>query len=312
MPDNIGFWNRDAVFIAGFRKCGTTTVFDYLAQFSDVLCPSRLKEPQYFALADMASEHAETWYCGLFDTSSRCILDGSTWLMTDPSSIEKARAKFKSNVSVIAMHREPIKRTLSAYRHMRKKGGNIESRSFSQVISDIENADGDDLWTREHHSILEAEKSGVIDTSYCDKNYLKRIYNIEHVDSHFTDKYIMFRYFGESLYDRYIDKLTAIKGDIRWLHLDMDSFIQDFKEREKLLDFLGIEADAEHYPITHSNQTTNNRVLLDMQENHKALYKALKKLLPQCIREKLKSNIAKNTDKVSVKDHKRTQALFSI
>lgn len=312
MSNNIDFWKRDAVFIAGFRKCGTTTIFDYLAQFSDVFCPSSSKEPQYFSLADMASEHAETWYCGLFDTSLRCILDGSTWLVTDPASIEKARAKFKSSVSVIVMHREPIKRTLSAYLHMRKKGGNIESRSFSQVISDIENTNGDDLWTREHHSILEAERRGAIDTSYCDNDYLKRMYGIESVDSHFVDKYMMFRYFGESLYDRYIDKLNAIKGDIRWLHLDLDSFIRDVREREKLLGFLGIKVDPSDYPIPHRNQTTNNRVILDMQENYKALYKALKRLLPHDIRKKLKSSIAKNTDKISDKDHKRAQALFSI
>lgn len=307
--ENI-FWKRDAVFIAGVRKCGTTTVFDYLAQFDDIFCPAKFKEPQYFALTDMNCTYAEDWYCGLFDNSSRTILDGSTWIITDPDSVKKARSKFKGKISIITMQRDPVKRTISAFRHLRKKGGDIETRSFSQILTDIENTSGEDLWERENRSILEAEKKGQIDVNYCNKDFLRTIYNIENIDSNFSDRYAMFRYFGESLYDRYIRNLKNVEEDINWLHLDMDGFIQDVNERQRLLDFLGVNAKAEDYPIPHSNQTVNNRVSYKIKHKYGFLYVVAKKILPSALREKIKNKIARNTDQVNAKDYKRAENLF--
>lgn len=308
--NNNTFWNRDAVFIVGVRKCGTTTVFDYLSQFENDLCPSKLKEPQYFALADMKCVRAQEWYTGLFDKSERAILDGSTWLITDPQSIRNIREKFKGKVSVITMQRNPINRAISAYQHMRKKGGDIETRTFSQVLSDIEKAEGADLWTKENNAILTAEKEGKIDTNYCDKSFLNRRYGVD-IDCAFHDKYAMFRYFGESIYQRYFDNIKSVEGDINWLHLNMEAFIKDEKEKQKLLDFLNIEAKAKDYSLFHSNKTVNNRHAINIKEKHPFLYKAVKTILPSETRKKFKGLISQKTDIIRNNDYERAEKLFN-
>lgn len=137
--------HRPNLFVAGFPKCGTTTLCHYLGSHPDVfLCNP--KEPHYFsigapglrfsspgALSDLAGlpcdiDAYETLYAG---RKEQWLCDGSTTYVLSPGAPAAIR-KYNPEARIIIMIRNPVDRAFSAYSHMRKL--NRENESFTRGI----------------------------------------------------------------------------------------------------------------------------------------------------------------------------------
>jgi hypothetical protein len=102
---------RPNFFIIGAPKCGTTSLFDYLAEHPRIGMSSR-KEPNYFAALgrdyDVASLDD---YLKLFakarDKDCLAIGEGSTNTIYTPGALERLKA-FEPNAKIVIMLRNPI------------------------------------------------------------------------------------------------------------------------------------------------------------------------------------------------------------
>lgn len=306
---NTAFWHRDAVFIAGFRKCGTTSVFDYLAGFNSCFSACNVKEPQFFPAANRHDPTAVRWYQSLFDDADSAILDGSLLMMSDPTCFDAVARLFKGSVTVLAVVRDPAARTISAYQHMRKKGLGIESRRFSSVLQAIEEAPGNTLWDKESYALEQADQAGKINLTYCDLGYLRQTHGDVAPDCYMPDKYWFFRYFGESLYDRH---LAAIQAPGIKLHIvDFAQFTSSSSYRQNLLKQLGVRAQMNDVSDPHSNKTENVRILKDLKAHAGWAYTLGKFMLPAGIRANIRRRVSQHADRISDDEKARTEQLFA-
>ena len=120
MSDNIDNY----ALIIGAMKCGTTTLFTYLAKHPEI-APCYQKEPNFFA-SDENWSKGLAWYESLWDyepNKHKIALEGSThytkyYTKTPrfPNAAERI-AQIKANFKFIYMIRNPIERIESQYTH---------------------------------------------------------------------------------------------------------------------------------------------------------------------------------------------------
>lgn len=102
---------RPDFFIVGAPKCGTTALFNYLRNRSDIYVPA-IKEPQFFAediYGHQRNVNTLDEYLGLFTNAHnhRRIGEGSTAHLASPSAAQRIKA-FNSDAKIIVMLRNPI------------------------------------------------------------------------------------------------------------------------------------------------------------------------------------------------------------
>jgi len=100
-------------------KCGTTSLYDYLAQHPDI-ASSAEKEPKYFS-SDERFARGLGWYEGLYPTAGdrRWILDGSTDCSKYPycGDVPARMAASGGAYKLIYLVRHPLRRIESHARH---------------------------------------------------------------------------------------------------------------------------------------------------------------------------------------------------
>jgi hypothetical protein len=130
----------DALII-GAQKCGTSSLFHYLAEHPAINAGSR-KEIHYF---DLCHSYGAPWYKGQFNRrQDRLAIDATPYYLFHPLAPQRA-ARLVPDAKLIVLLREPVSRAFSHYQHERAKGR--ERLSFedaiaaeSQRIGDIDKA----------------------------------------------------------------------------------------------------------------------------------------------------------------------------
>lgn len=106
--------------IIGAMKCGTTSLFHYLAQHPEI-CPSRVKEPNFFADDDNWAKGSQ-WYQSLWNwnpAKHKVALEASTFYTKMPLRPSAAAriATMRGRFRFIYVLRDPIERIESHYAH---------------------------------------------------------------------------------------------------------------------------------------------------------------------------------------------------
>jgi hypothetical protein len=118
------------VFILGFTKCATTSLYNQLMQHAGV-SGTRRKEPHYHFAQVMGERFAgpadndavsqmfvtdPSQYAGLYE-SGKLSIDGSAMSIENPRVVEEINARFPEARHII-MLRDPVDRAFSAYSHL--------------------------------------------------------------------------------------------------------------------------------------------------------------------------------------------------
>lgn len=207
--------------IAGFPKCGTTSLFEYLSAHPDIYAPLR-KEIWYFSGRRYDEDpHHLQWYKGHFPSILRKayvegvrrekFLTGEAspdYLTYHPEALTRMKS-LVPNASLVILMRDPVDRTYSYFQHERRSGR--EKRRFSEVldaeIDALSQARGRVLYTNELYKDRHQRDSYLITSLYV--NYLERLFSI---------------WSGE--------KILVVKSE--------DMFSQPVKTFHDILEFLGL------------------------------------------------------------------------
>ncbi|MBB2985702.1 sulfotransferase family protein [Terracoccus luteus] len=142
----------DFLVIGGMR-CGTTSLYSYLAQHPDVE-PAIGKELQYFTVFH---DRGERWYRGHFPpaTPGRQTFEASPYYLYHPLAPQRIAAAMPEG-RFVALLRDPAARAVSHYRHSVERG--VEPLSFADALAaeDERLAPylGHDVTSREAHAAL--------------------------------------------------------------------------------------------------------------------------------------------------------------
>lgn len=103
---------RPNLFIVGAAKCGTTSMYEYLARHPEVFM-SAVKEPYYFGcdldIAPYWRVRGESQYLALFEKASgeKRVGEGSVWYLCSHSAAEEIKS-FNPDARIIIMLRNPV------------------------------------------------------------------------------------------------------------------------------------------------------------------------------------------------------------
>lgn len=121
------------LFIAGFPKCGTTAIFQYISTHPDVHL-SFPKEPHYFIERAWHRHPAKTEreYLKLFKgapANARAIVDSSALYIYSPEALRRMR-EFNPEARIIIMLRNPLDMVVSFHRY--------SYRTFVEDVADFD------------------------------------------------------------------------------------------------------------------------------------------------------------------------------
>lgn len=176
MLNNRGCWPH--FLLAGFQKCGTTTLFHWLREHPQIRPPLK-KEIQYF---DKQYCRPERWYRGYFPSKGELgekdiTGEASTDYIFHPFAMERiAKAPFKPKIILIL--RDPVKRAISQYQHYKRLG--YETLSMPMA--------------------LEAEEQRLADCKRKIQRHPKKLNEADY-------NYIRFSYAQKGLYAQHLERL---------------------------------------------------------------------------------------------------------
>jgi hypothetical protein len=105
------------LFILGAAKCGTTSLFNILAQHPDIHA-SRVKEPSFFCSYFQVVYDPVTYF-QLFDSAARYRMEASHVYISNPETPSILKALFPDARFIVTL-RQPEQRAYALYRHMRR------------------------------------------------------------------------------------------------------------------------------------------------------------------------------------------------
>ncbi|HYW07132.1 MAG TPA: sulfotransferase domain-containing protein [Longimicrobium sp.] len=126
----LGLGTLPNALIIGAAKCGTTSLFEYLAQHPNA-CAARAKELRFF---DQQWNPARVrWYQAHFSASSRHLVsfEATPGYLLHPDAPARVRSLLPGG-KMIVMLREPVARAYSYWNHRRDEG--TEPLSFEAAI----------------------------------------------------------------------------------------------------------------------------------------------------------------------------------
>ncbi|WP_280564978.1 sulfotransferase domain-containing protein [Chromohalobacter sp. 48-RD10] len=301
---------EELILVGGFRKSGTSSLHNYIvSNFSEVTAPA-IKEPQFLSLCDLSNREHMAWYEKLYGYNGRNIplaVDSSTLNILNSDSYLAAN-KLAKKVKVLVVTRDPAKRLISSYWHMASKGNGHETRSLDDIVNSIPVDIGEGVFDYEDGLIKKAGELGDINIGYLSKNYLKELYGVGFTVNIF-DPYIMYRYFGESLYSRWFNNFPT--GDV--FITSLEKLINDEGEVDRVVEYLGLDPvrpKKSFLSEKNRNKTYDRRgsVLAGLVEA--SVIKNMKKVLPQKLKEGIKSTVYGDVPKVSVETTKRIEKIL--
>lgn len=246
--------DRPIVIVPGAQKAGTSSLFHALVRHDQIGRPS-VKEPQFFALRRRTVNRYLDWYRGEFEANAAVLLDASTFYLHSRRA-PKNVAACCSDPYVVVLVRDPVQRAHSGYLHMRKKVPPRERRSFRDVVGSVaERCGTSGLKDAEEEALKAAASSGNIDSDYLNADYLRGRFGAP-FDSHFEDLLFPYRYFGQSLYMKSIERWREAVGEGRVKVVVFEDMIRNPAEViTGVLEFVGIDVHAEVLDLPHTNAT---------------------------------------------------------
>lgn len=263
----------DIIIIPGFRKCGTTSLYDVLASM-EKFRTCEIKEPQLL-LADKFRGNKEL-YLEKFLGHEGPILDGSTYYIWDEKALKCVKENFK-NSKAIVMIRNPIDRFYSAYYHNKLKHINGESRTISEVISCF-------IAEKENENYLK-DILELNDYDFFRKNGLA---SFDFKENGLIPNYL---YINEGMYREKINELKQI--GIEHLVITFEEFIKDFENTMvKVTNFLDVDLEKS-ITLKRSNQAARKSTILVLMKKH---LPGLILVIPKSIREKVSKYFRKEIE----------------
>lgn len=129
------------LFLAGFEKCGTTSLANWLGQHPLISC-SMPKEPKFFV---KDYHKGMEWYMDRYHRYSNAtayILDACHMNSTIPYALPRIKESCDSP-KFIFLIRDPVQRAYSAWNHFRNMRPGREEFGFSQAIDHCLNNQSD-------------------------------------------------------------------------------------------------------------------------------------------------------------------------
>lgn len=153
------------LFIVGAAKAGTTSLYNYLSQHSQVFFPL-VKEPNYYSRAEAHNPNAyvkpragkfyhnkiikdEKVYYSLFQETQnfKVVGDASPSYLWDTESAQKIHNDFP-NAKIIILLRDPVQRAYSQFL-MDLKDGNQSETDFLKALNEDKNSESN-IWGKSH------------------------------------------------------------------------------------------------------------------------------------------------------------------
>ncbi len=110
--------------VAGYSKCGTTTLCSMLMSHPQLFIPPRFKEPRFFI--DDAYKFKWPWFSNLFhEASADMLLGEGTVAYSEYEFAEDCCRRIKKtfpNIKIMLIARDPIDRLESSFREMHSSG----------------------------------------------------------------------------------------------------------------------------------------------------------------------------------------------
>lgn len=299
---------KKGIFIVGVRKCGTTSVYQLLSRHSQISAP-RIKEPQFFCLDQNIIENHLDTYLNQYN-KDKIILDGSTLYYQYPESYRHIREYCEQPFFILCL-RDPAKRMYSAYWHMRSKGMGIETRSFGQILDELEGTSTLEILEAEKISLHRAIQNRTIKATYVNKDYHKNAIGIQ-VPSDSLDPYAFFRYFNESIYSNHYNVFSK-------LHNTHIIFFENFLDKEK-------EAVVQlHKSINLSMEHNTSQFGINVNKTKSIKYRPLQSTFTQInqfmkrldirlspkLKHSLKSMFYEDIPAINASDYRRLRNLMS-
>lgn len=269
------------VLLPGFRKCGTTTIYDFLAETGQFNL-ANVKEPQVIAAKRGEFQSIEEYTRYFSNQENTSYLDGSTYCMSDPSAIINMLGLF-DEVKLIVCVRNPIDRFISAYWHHKGKSPSLENRSIELIVSQII-----ELGQQGELKGLDNQKK-----QYYGESYLRKVNAID-VDFRPLDPLFAYKYFSEGLYSNYLEKLIPHINNIKLIFFE-DITNKPVAVTEQLEQFLGMRFD-----ILGFDHISNTNKSYDRSKVHPVIQstgKVLFSLVNQSTRDAIKSFVFRKTSK---------------
>lgn len=297
------------IFIVGVRKCGTTTVFDFLKN-TGAFRAARLKEPQFFCLPDDTVAQHRQWYETLFAPNDRRpVLDGSTLYYPTPF-VRQRIGRLVCEPRYIVCLRNPARRMFSAYWHQRGKPGRPERRSFDTILDQLENTPAVDLYAREQALLEEALEKGGIAGLDPASDYHRQQFGAK-FGSDGLDHFAFFRYAGESLYSRHAPE---------WLNRPdtLVVFVEELlkypaETLKKLGEFAGLPPDIPlRLPANRNKAYDGSRVGWLNRLAQTETFARLKRAMPDQARHFMKEYLLPEAEKMTAVQYRRAHRLLQV
>ena len=304
------------ILIPGFRKCGSTSVFDWLVANDAGWGPENYKEPQYLCGA-VQSDAALSWYKGLYQDApkDRPVIDGSTLIMADPRAAVTKALQTYDDIKVVSIIRDPVKRAYSAYWHMRGKNDASEARSLEAVMSDLPaGVSGAQLFDAENTALEIAAEKNEINQDYLSKDYLRREMGPHAPDFHAPDPLWCHRYFGESCFAHLLEHLDGGIGSVQHQSFVLEELMRSHDAQESLFNFVGgqgkIGVAFEDMPASNPG-LVRGRLGGLAQVKQIRLGKALLDRTPKALKTKLKSLMFQKNPRITPEEYHKMRDILA-
>ena len=291
------------IFIIGYRKAGTTSVFDALLKHNNIKKPF-FKESQFFCMNEEIITNYFDWFKKNM-VNDDLLVDGSTLLVHFPEVVTTINKKVKTPFYIVCV-KNPIKRMYSAYLHMSNKYGGKEKRSFHDIIRGLKAGEKNIIET-EFKNLEIAVDKGLIDPDYFGKDYHKLNYNAPFSNSQ-AGNLIFYRYYYESLYSKTIEPWLALKNT----HLVVfESLLENpNKELNRLYNFLELKHTNNDLKLPPNQNVSFSEGNMSSYLRSSSAIRKMKSLIPESIIYHLKALKKPTSSKISRDMYDQALPLF--
>jgi len=122
------------VLFVGPQKTGTTWIYEYLRSRGDIVLPDGVKETWFFS---HFFDRGLGWYGTHFQPlkSFSCVVEVDPTLFSHREAMKRVSDVLGLDILIICTLRDPIKRSISHYRHARRYGWT--NKPFQQAINEV-------------------------------------------------------------------------------------------------------------------------------------------------------------------------------
>lgn len=274
--------------VVGFPKCGSTSIYYYLKEHPEIFLPEQ-KELHYFTYPIISKQNQgkgdkkiKQFHIGSFTKYEKCfeavsnekaIGDVSPSYINYPEIYHTISQKLGSNVKIIVLLRDPIKRAYSNYLHLvREEREYLPFYEALQAERERKNSLYSDFWYYTFNSMyyekirrLEENFNQILIITFEDfvnnpKEGIKEIYEFLEVDSNFVparldtqynqggvyEKNVITKFiFRQSLLKNFLKKLIPITPRMKHVKIKI---IDKYRRNTPQID-----EDAENYLIEKFN-----------------------------------------------------------